>query len=78
MYPDIDYAIDISWGYSSKDATGVFQIRGVDALNYLKNANGWALWGSALYATRSQLGGSLSTARPSASVSQSFVANGDF
>ena len=82
IYSDIDdswvgQANEVSWSYSTKNATGVYQIKGVDTATYSENADGQALWGSAVYATRPPTGGSLSTASgPSASVRQSFIANG--
>ncbi|KAJ6087738.1 hypothetical protein N7467_006652 [Penicillium canescens] len=82
IYSDLDHswvgqASDVSWGYSTKSTTGVFQIQGADASTYSENSNGQALWGSAVYATRPAGGGSLSTASgPSASVRQSFISNG--
>ncbi|CAI7630360.1 unnamed protein product [Penicillium crustosum] len=82
IYSDIDdswvgQANDVSWNYSSLNTTGVFEITGVDTATYSENANGQALWGSAVYATRPPTNGSLSTASgPSASVRQSFISNG--
>ncbi|CAI7651300.1 unnamed protein product [Penicillium glandicola] len=83
IYSDIDHswvgqAVDVSWSYSAKNTTSVFQIEGVDTQTYSENANGQALWGSAVYATRPTTGGSLSTASgPSTSVRQSFIDNGN-
>jgi hypothetical protein len=82
VYSDIDdswvgQANDVSWSYSTKNSTRIFQIKGVDTATYSENANGQALWGSAVYATRPPTGGSLSAASgPSASVRQSFITNG--
>jgi hypothetical protein len=70
MNPDIHHAVGISWGHSTKDATGVFQTGGVDAHKYIVLEKYKWLGVVGLRRLRHPLpaGGSLSTpADPSAS-----------
>lgn len=81
IYSDIDntwtgQSNHSSWSYSAKDDTQVFQISAKDTATFSENADGQALWGSAVYASRPWAGSSLSTASgPGSAVRGRFVSH---
>ncbi|KAJ5820444.1 hypothetical protein N7474_006035 [Penicillium riverlandense] len=81
IYSDIDsswtgQSTDSSWSYSAKHGTQVFQISAKGTATFSQNADDQALWGSAVYASRSWAGSRLSTASgPASAVRGRFVSH---
>jgi len=82
VYSDIDstwtgQTSDSSWSHTLSGSTSVFQIQAAGAATYSQNSDGQALWGSAVYATKSSQSQSLSTqSGPISTLRNRFVNNG--